>query len=199
MVKHLPQGTQPNLWRHFTRFDFDHLVEKSPSASYPPTGIGASFWWRDALPNQPARIREETLESGNLFSGSWISAFVPLYIDIRCKKNLTKKSSMHDIHYDSCSKFHGRITLNGFNCAAQMIRMHCSDDQQALLRWSTCTSQMINMHCSDDQNALLRWSTCTSQMINMHCSDDQNALLRWSTCTTQLIRMPCSDFILFPK
>ena len=38
-------------------------------------GIGASFW-RDALPHQPVRIKEETLESGNLFSGSWISASV---------------------------------------------------------------------------------------------------------------------------
>ena len=46
------------------------LEEKSPSASYPPMGIGASFWWWDAHPNQPVRIREETLESGNLFSGS---------------------------------------------------------------------------------------------------------------------------------
>ena len=53
------------------------LVEKSPSASYPPMGIGASFWWWDALPHQPVGIREETLESGNLFSGSWISASVP--------------------------------------------------------------------------------------------------------------------------
>ena len=40
------------------------LVEESLSVSYPPMGIGASFWWRDAM------IREETLESGNLFSGS---------------------------------------------------------------------------------------------------------------------------------
>ena len=47
------------------------LVEKSPLASYPPMGIEASFWWRDALPHQPVRIREESLESGNLFSGSW--------------------------------------------------------------------------------------------------------------------------------
>ena len=43
-------------------------VEKSQSASYPPMGIEASFWWRDALPHQPVRIREETLESGNLFN-----------------------------------------------------------------------------------------------------------------------------------
>ena len=28
------------------------LVEKSPSASYPSMGIGASVWWRDALPHQ---------------------------------------------------------------------------------------------------------------------------------------------------
>ena len=44
------------------------IVEKSPSASYPPMDIGASFWWRDALQHQPVRIREGTLESGNLFS-----------------------------------------------------------------------------------------------------------------------------------
>ena len=31
------------------------LVEKSPSASYPPMGIGASFWWWDALPHQPVK------------------------------------------------------------------------------------------------------------------------------------------------
>jgi hypothetical protein len=46
------------------------LVEKLPSTSYPPMGIGASFWWWDALPHQPVGIREETLESENLFSGS---------------------------------------------------------------------------------------------------------------------------------
>ena len=45
------------------------LVEKLPSASYPPTGIGASFWRWDALLHQPVGIREETLESGNLFIG----------------------------------------------------------------------------------------------------------------------------------
>ena len=37
------------------------LVEKSPSASYRPIGIGVSFWWQDALPHQPVRIREKTL------------------------------------------------------------------------------------------------------------------------------------------
>ena len=58
---------QDSTWR---------LVEKSPSAD-PPMDIGASFWWQDALPHQPVRNREETLESGNLFSGSWISASVP--------------------------------------------------------------------------------------------------------------------------
>ena len=46
------------------------LVEILPSASYPPMGIRASFWWWDALPHQPVRIREETLESENLFSSS---------------------------------------------------------------------------------------------------------------------------------
>ena len=46
------------------------LVEKSLSVSYPPTGISASFWWWDALSHQSVGIREETLESGNLFSGS---------------------------------------------------------------------------------------------------------------------------------
>ena len=37
------------------------------------------FWilFLDALPHQPVQIREETLESGNLFSDSWISASVP--------------------------------------------------------------------------------------------------------------------------
>ena len=34
--------------------------------------------------HRPAWIREETLESGNLFSGSWISASVPLYILFKC-------------------------------------------------------------------------------------------------------------------
>ena len=42
-------------------------------------GIGASFWWQDALPHQPVWIREETLESGNPFSSSWISASVPKF------------------------------------------------------------------------------------------------------------------------
>ena len=31
------------------------LVEKSPSASYPPKGTEASFWWQDALPHQPVQ------------------------------------------------------------------------------------------------------------------------------------------------
>ena len=31
---------------------------------------GLSRWWWDALPHQPVGIREETLESGNLFSCS---------------------------------------------------------------------------------------------------------------------------------
>ena len=53
------------------------IVEKSPSASYPPTGIGANFWWQDASPHQPVLIREETLESGNFLSGSWISTSLP--------------------------------------------------------------------------------------------------------------------------
>ena len=39
-------------------------MEKSPPATYPPMGIGATFWWRDALPPQPVWIREEALESG---------------------------------------------------------------------------------------------------------------------------------------
>ena len=56
----MPQGRLTNLWQHITRFD-------SP-LSYPPMGIGASFWWRDVLPYQPVWIREETLESENLFS-----------------------------------------------------------------------------------------------------------------------------------
>ena len=34
-----------------------------------PGKVGASFWWWDALLHQPVGIREETLESGNLFSG----------------------------------------------------------------------------------------------------------------------------------
>ena len=50
--------------------DLTQLVKKSPSASYPTMGIGASFWWRDALPHQPVRKREETLEFENLFSDS---------------------------------------------------------------------------------------------------------------------------------
>ena len=47
-------------------------MEKLPSASYPPMGIGTSFWCCDALPHQLVGIREETLESGNLFSCNWI-------------------------------------------------------------------------------------------------------------------------------
>ena len=27
------------------KIELDHQVEKSPSASYPPMDIGASFWW----------------------------------------------------------------------------------------------------------------------------------------------------------
>ena len=44
------------------------IVEKSPSASYPPMDIGASFWWRDALQHQPVRIRGDTLESENILT-----------------------------------------------------------------------------------------------------------------------------------
>ena len=44
-------------------------------------GIGTRFGGRvpTALPHQPVRIREKTLESGNLFSGSWISASIFIY------------------------------------------------------------------------------------------------------------------------
>ena len=52
------------------------LVEKSPSASYPPMGNGANFWWQDTLPHQLVRIREETLESGN---SSAVVEFLPPY------------------------------------------------------------------------------------------------------------------------
>ena len=51
------------------------LAEKSPSASHPPMGIGASFWWRDALPHQPViglGKRHWNLETSSVFSGSWI-------------------------------------------------------------------------------------------------------------------------------
>ena len=60
------------------------LVEKMPSASYPPKSIGASFWWQDAYPSshQPfRRTLEETMESEKLFSSSWIFAFVQYHLD----------------------------------------------------------------------------------------------------------------------
>ena len=58
--------------------DLTRPVKKLPSASYPLMGIGASLWWQDALPHhQPVRIRKESLESENLFSGSWIPTSVP--------------------------------------------------------------------------------------------------------------------------
>ena len=47
-------------------------MENSLSTSYPPTGIGGSFWWWDALPRQPVGIMEETLGSGNLLNCSSI-------------------------------------------------------------------------------------------------------------------------------
>ena len=57
------------------------LVETSPSVSYPPMGIGSRFWWRDALPHQPVGIREETLESGNLFSGRLVEFPPPYHVN----------------------------------------------------------------------------------------------------------------------
>ena len=54
MVGHLLQGKQPKL--QVTLYKLTQpLVEKSPLASYPPMGTGASFWWQDALShtNQP--------------------------------------------------------------------------------------------------------------------------------------------------
>ena len=41
-------------------------------------GIWASFWWQDALPHQLVRIREETLESENLFSGKPVASLKQL-------------------------------------------------------------------------------------------------------------------------
>ena len=76
-VGRFAQGRQPNLWQNFKKFNSNTSGKKTPSASYPPMGIGASFWGWDALPNQPVGITEETLESRNLFSGSWISTSVP--------------------------------------------------------------------------------------------------------------------------
>ena len=50
-VGRFPQGRQPNLWRHFSRFYWTTSgKEKSPSASYPPICIvwrGWSVWWWD--------------------------------------------------------------------------------------------------------------------------------------------------------
>ena len=68
-----------------------------PSASYPPMGIEASVWWWDVLPHQPVLIREDTLESGNLFSSSWISTSVP-YIIIKstCKNYLDSQLAYYN-------------------------------------------------------------------------------------------------------
>ena len=76
-IGRLPQGGQTKPLVTLHKIQLDHRVEKSSSASYPPIDVEASFSWRDALPHQPVRIRKESLESGNLFSGSWISASVP--------------------------------------------------------------------------------------------------------------------------
>ena len=35
------------------------LVENLPSASYPPIGIGASFWWWDALAALPYQVTNQ--------------------------------------------------------------------------------------------------------------------------------------------
>ena len=44
-------------------------------------GIVASFLWPDAFHGiNQLQISEDTLESGNLFSGGWISASVPYKI-----------------------------------------------------------------------------------------------------------------------
>ena len=51
------------------------LVEKSPSASYPPMGIGASFWWRDALPHQLGLGKRHW----NLETSSAVVEFPPPY------------------------------------------------------------------------------------------------------------------------
>ena len=42
-------GSTPQPPRQFEHWNSTTIVEKSPSASYPPMGIGASFWWRDAV------------------------------------------------------------------------------------------------------------------------------------------------------
>ena len=49
------------------------IIYKSKYLNFLVSFSLASFWWHDVLPYQPVRIREETLESGNLFSSSWIS------------------------------------------------------------------------------------------------------------------------------
>ena len=94
-VRRLPQGRQPNLWRHLTRFDSTtKWKNRHRLVIHAPMGIGASFWWRDAfhytVPHQPFRNREETLESGNLFSDSWNSASVPLSHLLNIAKQMLK-------------------------------------------------------------------------------------------------------------
>ena len=74
----LPQGRQSNLWWHFTR------VNLTTSGNIAISQLSTHRYWSEFFlvagclsSHQPTRIREETLESGNLFSGSWISASVP--------------------------------------------------------------------------------------------------------------------------
>ena len=78
MVGRLPQGRQPNLWRHFTRFN-STASRKITISQLSTHRYWSSFWWCDAFPRQPVRIREKHLESGNLFSGSSISTSVPCF------------------------------------------------------------------------------------------------------------------------
>ena len=82
-VDNQPLATLPFLDLSFSHSDASisrksHLVTIRQLAIH--GNVGTSFWWSGCpSSHQPAQIREETLESGNLFSGSWISASVPPY------------------------------------------------------------------------------------------------------------------------
>ena len=76
-VGRLPQGGQSNLWPHSTRFNSTTKWKNCHQPDIQPR-ILERVLVAGCPTTQPIRIREKILESGNFFSGSWISASVPL-------------------------------------------------------------------------------------------------------------------------
>ena len=92
-ICHSKVDNQPSVTLYSVQVLTQLLVNQSQSGSYPSMGVGARFWWPDALSDTyQLQIREKMLESRNLFSSRWISTSIPQF-----PKN----------YYVNCGHIHG--------------------------------------------------------------------------------------------